>query len=123
MDAILPAFRRDSTLMFKKPSLSDVHFAVLAIIGDDTVSGADIRRQLEFRINHKTSHASFYTMMATLEDEKNFVTGRFESITVKGHVVREKRYSITEDGRHAFAATLNYYTELAKLPNSLAFGF
>lgn len=107
--------------LFKQPPLSWVHYVVLNIIGDATISGAEIREQLR-EVDHETSLPSFYTMMRGLED-KGLVHGFYEPITVKGHVVRERRYTSTRAGREAVAATLECYLGMAKRRGRLANGF
>ena len=91
------------------PAITHLQFLVLGFLRAGERPGRFLRRALARRGISRTAPA-FYQMMARLEDAR-LVAGAYDRKVVEGQIIKERRYTLTPAGEHAWNATRAFYTE------------
>jgi len=92
--------------------LTYLQFLVLSHLLGEEHSGRELRKKVD---DYKQlSLASFYQLMARLEDAK-MVEGWYTSKSVDGVPVKERHYKIIAGGTKAWNATRRLYEDAAKI--------
>jgi DNA-binding PadR family transcriptional regulator len=89
------------------PAITHLQFLVLGMLRADSRLGREIRRDLA-RHGVRRSGPAFYQMMARLEDA-GLVDGEYDQKIVAGQIIKERRYTLTTPGAHAWRATRDFY--------------
>src|SRR5438105_8191570 len=95
------------------PDLTSLQFLILQILGGVERSGRVIREKMAQEGASK-SLASFYQLMARMEDAK-LVKGDYHKIEVAGQPVQERRYKITAGGIRAYNDAREFYSTAPSL--------
>jgi DNA-binding PadR family transcriptional regulator len=91
----------------KLPNLTNLQFAVLAVLSESESSGRHLRQSLADR-KARMSGPAFYQLMARME-EGGLVAGRYDTRSVEGQTIKERRYRLTGRGDRAYAAACEFY--------------
>jgi DNA-binding PadR family transcriptional regulator len=89
------------------PPLSHLQFAVLDVLGTNTMAGKHLRENLAAN-GIKKSGPSFYQLMARLEEAK-LVEGRIDQKIVDSQIIKERFYKVTGEGSRALQAQARFY--------------
>ena len=90
------------------PALTPLQFLVLRVLATDEHSGRFIRSRLAEE-KTKMSLAAFYQLMARLETA-GMIEGWYESRSVDGQTIKERKYAITTKGKFALKEIAEFYT-------------
>lgn len=93
--------------MDRLPTVTHLQFLVLEHLRGGERAGSDTRALLAEHGARRTL-AAFYQLMARLE-EGGLVVGRYAQKTVRGQVVKERRYALTPLGEAAWQETCSFY--------------
>jgi DNA-binding PadR family transcriptional regulator len=77
-------------------------------------SGQELRDELSCKHKSKKSLPAFYQLMDRMESA-GLISGWYEQIEVKGHLVKERRYKINAKGERSFNESVMYYSDLAQI--------
>ncbi len=91
----------------KLPQITHLQFMVVGALLSGERSGSSIRSRLSKARVRQTSPA-FYQMMARLEDAE-LVKGWYVKKSVKGQMVKERRYQLTKAGARCWEETRDFY--------------
>ena len=91
------------------PRITHLQFSVLTRLHDAERPGRDLRRHLA-ELGMRRSGPAFYQLMSRLEDA-DLVAGHYDQKIVDGQIIKERFYSITEEGLAAWQATRDFYVE------------
>ena len=91
------------------PDITHLQFSVLAFLQGGEQRGRELRGQLA-GLGLRRSGPAFYQMMSRLEDAE-LVAGRYDQKIVDGQIIKERFYTITEEGTAAWEATRDFYVE------------
>lgn len=91
------------------PQITHLQFSVLAFLQAEERSGKEVRAQLR-ELGMRRSGPAFYQLMSRLEDA-GLVRGRYDQKVVDGQIIKERCYTISEQGREAWRATRDFYME------------
>ena len=89
------------------PDITHLQFLILAVLYRDGHSGRFIRDRLAEE-GSRQSGPAFYQMMARLEAAL-LVCGWYESYSVDGQTIKERKYEITPVGKRAFQEVQSFY--------------
>ena len=93
--------------------LPNLQFAVLSLLGDESLSGERLRLELR-AVGLKTSPPDFDRLMSALENA-GLVSGEGESEAPLEHQVRERSYSVTDTGRKERDQTAGFHQRMIGL--------
>lgn len=82
------------------PELTDLQYAVLALLISNRRSGKDLRVMLKKEEGISKSLASFYQLMSRME-ESGWVKGGYTQITVNDTVCKQREYELLGSGVQA----------------------
>ena len=102
---LAPERRRAVTL----PDITHLQFSVLAFLQGGEQPGRELRGQLG-NLGMRRSGPAFYQLMSRLEDA-GLVDGRYDQKIVDGQIIKERLYTITDQGVAAWEATRDFYVE------------
>ena len=91
------------------PRLSHLQFLVVGTLRGSAMPGRRVREQLK-AFGVRKSGPSFYQLMARLEDT-GLVEGSYHQEIVDSQIIKERFYTITEQGAAAWEATRDFYVE------------
>lgn len=91
------------------PEITHLQFSVLAFLRRGERPGKAVRDQLA-TLGMRRSGPAFYQLMARAEDA-GLVSGRYDQRMVDGQIIKERLYTITDDGTAAWEATRDFYVE------------
>ena len=91
------------------PDITHLQFSVLAFLQGGEQPGRELRGQLA-GLGLRRSGPAFYQLMSRLEDAE-LVAGRYDQKIVDGQIIKERFYTITEQGAAAWEATRDFYVE------------
>lgn len=89
------------------PTISHLHFLVLATLADGKRSGRFMRQLLSQKKVERTG-AAFYQMMAKLEKD-DLVQGWYVERIVGDYPVKERHYQLTDKGITAWRQAFDFY--------------
>ncbi len=95
--------------MPKLPEITHLQFSVLAFLHGGEHPGRDVRQRLA-DLGLRRSGPAFYQLMSRLEDA-GLVEGRYQQKVVDGQIIKERFYTISEDGIEAWQATRDFYVD------------
>lgn len=93
------------------PDLTRLQFLILSILMNSRRSGRFVREELA-KNGEKKSLASFYQLMARLEEAK-LVKGWYETKVIDSQTVKERFYEITATGARSLERTWDFYARSA----------
>jgi DNA-binding PadR family transcriptional regulator len=91
------------------PGITHLQFLVLGLLREGERPGRSLRRALAKRGIARSAPA-FYQMMARLEDA-GLADGAYDQKVVDGQIIKERRYTLTAAGDHAWTSTRAFFTE------------
>ena len=91
------------------PGITHLQFLVLGSLRGGARHGRVVRRVIE-RYGAAQTAPAFYQMMARLEDA-GLVAGEYDQKIVGGQIIKERRYTLTEQGERAWSDTRRFYSE------------
>ena len=91
------------------PDITHLQFSVLAILRNGEVSGRDVRGRLA-EMGMRRTGTAFYQLMGRLE-EAVLVIGRYDQKIIDGQIIKERYYSLAEEGAQAWEATRDFYVD------------
>ena len=91
------------------PQITHLQFSVLAFLQAGEQPGKEVRGYLG-ELGMRRSAPAFYQLMSRLEDA-GLVRGRYEQNVIDGQIIKERCYTITDEGREAWRATRDFYME------------
>jgi len=91
------------------PQITHLQFSVLAFLQAGEQPGKGVRAQLR-ELGMRRSGPAFYQLMSRLEDA-GLVHGRYDQKVVDGQIIKERCYTISDQGREAWGATRDFYME------------
>jgi len=102
------------------PEISSLQFLALGALLAGARAGRELR-DVARRFGVRRTRAAFYQFMARLEAAA-LVEGWYEQLELGGHVVTERRYRITAEGRRVWAAARAFHEAVDLLvdPNAHA---
>jgi DNA-binding PadR family transcriptional regulator len=89
------------------PQLTHLQYLVLSLVRPDAHSGRFIRQRIADE-GVKKDGPTFYQLMARLERDK-LIAGWYESFSVDGQTIKERRYELTPKGRRALEELEAFY--------------
>ena len=93
----------------KLPQITHLQFSVLASLQGGERPGKSVRQQLA-GLGMRRSGPAFYQLMSRLEDAE-LVAGRYHQKVIDGQIIKERFYTISEEGVRAWQATRDFYVE------------
>jgi DNA-binding PadR family transcriptional regulator len=93
----------------KIPSITHLQFSVLAYLQGGERSGKSVRGQLG-DLGMRRSGPAFYQLMSRLEDA-GLVAGRYDQKVIDGQIIKERFYTVSEEGLDAWTSTRDFYME------------
>lgn len=93
----------------KLPPITHLQFSVLAHLHGGERAGKSVRCHLA-ELGMRRSGPAFYQLMSRLEDA-GLVHGRYHQRVIDGQIIKERRYTISDDGLRAWQATRDFYLE------------
>lgn len=96
------------------PELTHLQFAILTILLDSERSGREVRQKLRTDHRIKRSLASFYQLMARLE-ESGMIEGRYETTSIEGQGIRTRYYKALGHGVRCWERARDFYIAAARL--------
>lgn len=93
----------------KLPPITHLQFSVLAFLHGGEQAGKSVRRHLA-DLGMRRSGPAFYQLMSRLEDA-GLVRGRYDQQVIDGQIIKERRYTISDEGLRAWQATRDFYVE------------
>lgn len=91
------------------PRITHLQFSVLAFLHGGEQPGKEVRAHLG-ELGMRRSGPAFYQLMSRLEDA-GLVAGSYDQKVVDGQIIKERRYTVTEDGMDAWRSTRDFYVE------------
>ena len=95
------------------PKITHLQFSVLTYLHDAEHPGRDLRQRLA-ELGMRRSGPAFYQLMSRLEDA-GLVSGSYDQKIVDGQIIKERFYSITQEGLTAWQATRDFYVETIRV--------
>ncbi len=96
------------------PELTHLQFYVLTILLNSRQSGREVRARLDTDHGVKRSLASFYQLMARLE-ESGMIEGHYQTRSIEGQGIRTRYYEIQGAGIRSWEQTRDFYMAAAEL--------
>ena len=96
------------------PNPTELQFIILGYLVPGPMPGCDLRECLKQDHNRRKSLASFYKLMARMED-KGMVEGSYESFHIKGIPCRQRKYELSDVGLQVHIIAAPYFANLADL--------
>jgi len=93
----------------KLPQITHLQFSVLAFLHRGERPGKAVRGKLS-ELGLKRSGPAFYQLMSRLEDA-GLVEGRYDQKIIDGQIIKERYYTISEEGAEAWQTTRDFYAE------------
>ncbi len=84
--------------------LSNTEILFLQAVGDNEVSGRQVREALAEQGKRKSA-PSFYMLAAALEDER-FIDGWYKERTITGQLAKERYYRLTAHGKQMLLSAI-----------------
>lgn len=94
------------------PDITHLQFLIVDLLRFDEHSGRYIRERLAEE-GEERSGPSFYQLMSRLE-ESGYVTGWYESHSIDGQTIKERKYRITPKGHRIHKTVHEFYQSRAK---------
>ena len=91
------------------PQITHLQFSVLAFLHGGERPGKAVRSKLA-ELGLRRSGPAFYQLMSRLEDA-GLVDGRYDQKVIDGQIIKERFYTVTEEGVEAWKATRDFYVE------------
>ena len=93
----------------KLPQITHLQFSVLAFLQGGERAGKAVRGKLS-ELGIRRSGPAFYQLMSRLEDA-GLVEGHYDQKVIDGQIIKERFYTISEEGVDAWKATRDFYAE------------